>query len=496
MKEQKVNDNGIPVIKTETKTSKILPLNTYLEYNAVENKFTLNSNLDIVGDVNIEGGLKENDLALGDGITFQFNTNANYTLSAVSNYAGYVRLVEKAMIFVCSFNITKDTLGIGSSAIDVGEFTNIPNSLFDRLVGGTFLDEQNTRAYVDGTFTSVIANTALVKGQNNNVSVRLQTENLANDTTYHIRHISIFLLTDNQFKASGISITNLGNSTPGNVVFAKSTNFPSEAQCWEEVVVDGNYFAKFTPWYKKPIYSGSELIGFELSNVKEDDDYEIYDCFLDENGNTLPYILIGRYFLTSTQQASSVAGTRATMTIGTARSLCQALGTGYQQMDASMQIFWRDLALAVSERVDFNSGAGVESYLGLLNMTQGGWWIDGLTHVDGTYLYCSKPSKYIDQPTANSDGYEALSYSAPTAEGWITKLGYDANHPTINVVSQASGGSASTYYCDYYYYAGGNRPFLVVVGYATAGNGLFRLSGINDWSFAGGVRLCYKPSIQ
>ena len=287
-------------------------------------------------------------------------------------------------------------------------------------------------------------------------------------------------------------IANLGSSNPANVTFSKSVGFPTESKCWEEVVIGNDHFAKFTPWYKKAVFSGSELIGFIISNKKEDNDFHVYDCFLDENGNLLPYILLGRYNVSSTTTANSVDAARATMTPGTGRSLCRAKGTGYQQMDAAMFNFWRDLVLAVSQKVNFNNGEGVASYLGLARMTEGGWWIDGLTHVDSTYLYCSKPSKYVDNPTASTDGYSALSYAMPTSSNWITKLGYDANHPTINYPS-AVGGSQTTYYCDYMWYASGNRPCIVLVGRANAYSGLFCLSGNDDWSTASGVRLCYKP---
>ena len=291
------------------------------------------------------------------------------------------------------------------------------------------------------------------------------------------------------------TIANLGSSNPTSVTFTKTTGFPTAAQCYEEVTFNGDVFAKFTPWYKKAVFSGSELIGFVISNKKEDADFQPYDCFLDESGNLLPYILIGKFYLSSTSAASSVDAARATMTIGTGRSLCRARGTGYQQMDAAMQMFWRDLALACSETVDFNNGSGVASYLGLARMTEGGWWIDGLTHVDATYLYCSKPSKYVDSPTALTDGYSALSYAMPTSNGsCVSKLGYDSNHPTINFPSASvSNSSFNTYYCDGLYYNTGNRPCNVLVGYANAGNGLFYLNGFLDWSNALGVRLCYKP---
>ena len=437
------------------------------------------------------------DQALYDGVSFDFQSNAGFTISANNNYASYVRIVGKVLFMVVSFNITKDS-GASDDPITIGQFGNIPDEVFDGLVGNAFLDEQSTRAYVDGTFTSVVAKTALVKGQNHNVSLRLETENLVANTQYHIRHMSTFLLTNNFFQSTGVRINGLGNATPTNVTFSKSTNFPTEAQAWEEVTIGSDKFAKFTTWYRKSIYEGSELKGIIMSNVQEDESFVPYDCFLDESGNVLPYILIGRYCMSSTETANSVDASRATMTIGAGRTLARAKGTGYQLMDVAMQIFWRDLALAISQNVNFNNGAGVASYLGLARMTEGGWWVDGLAHVDNKYLYSNKPSKYTDQPTSATDGYDELGYDMPTESGGcISKLGYDAEHPTVNLPSATvSNGSYNTYYCDGLWYASGNRPCYVAVGGAGAYSGLFYLDGSGGWSGAYGVRLAYKPPIQ
>lgn len=441
-------------------------------------------------------GLLE-DEALYDGVSFDFQSNAGFTISANNNYASYVRIVGKVLFMVVSFNITKDS-GAGDDPITIGAFNNIPDEVFDGLVGNAFLDEQSTRAYEDGTFTSVVAKTALVKGQNHNVTLRLETENLVANKQYHVRHMSTFLLTNNFFQSSGVRINGLGNATPTNVTFSKSINFPTEAQAWEEVTIGSDKFAKFTTWYRKSIFENGELKGIVMSNVQEDEDFVPYDCFLDESGNILPYILIGRYCMSSTETANSVDASRATMTIGAGRTLAQAKGTGYQLMDIAMQIFWRDLALAISQTVNFNNGSGVASYLGLARMTEGGWWVDGLAHVDNKYLYCNKPSKYTDQPTSATDGYDELGYDMPTENGGcISKLGYDADHPTVNLPSATvSNGSYNTYYCDGLYYASGNRPCYVSVGYAIAYYGLFVLHGYYDWSLAYGVRLAYKPPIQ
>ena len=433
---------------------------------------------------------------------FRFNRNAKYTVDTASNYASYIRILDTVIYFVVSFSITK-TASDSNNSIEVGAFHDVPAAVNNRLYAGTFLDTQNTRAFIDeysdgGEIESVVASTALIKKEDGSIALLLDTTNLEVDQQYHIRYLGVFLLTANHLVASGCLVSNLGDSDPTKVVFSKASTFVTEQTAWEEVIVDGNVFAKFTPWYKKAIYSGSELIGYEISDTKEDDDFHVYDCFLDENGNTLPYILIGRYCSSSTETINSVNAGRATATIGAWRTLAQAKGTGYQIMDAAMQIFWRDLALAISENVNFNNGSGVASYLGLARMTEGGWWIDGLTHVSEKYLYCSKPSKYVDQPTAATDGYDELSYPFPTNNGYcVSKLGYDPAHPTVNFPSAGVNNSSfNTYYCDGVYYASGNRPCGVNVGAASADTGLFYLYGGDDWSYAYGARLCYKPSIQ
>ena len=290
-------------------------------------------------------------------------------------------------------------------------------------------------------------------------------------------------------------ITNLGNENPANVQFSKSANFVNENNAWEEIDINGNKFAKFPTYYRKTLKdSNGNLIGFEISNAKENDDFEPYSCFLDENGNVLPYILIGRYQLTSTSEATSTEGTRATMTIGVGRQLCSALGNGYQQMDMSMFCFWRDLALAISQRVNFNSGQGVNEYLGL-KMLNTGNWLDGVAHNNEHIYFSNKPSKYIDSPTASSDGYSELGYTMATSSNYIKQLGVDSVHKDINIPKEV-GGTSSTYYCDYFYYGSGNRPLRCGVGDAGAYYGLFYLDGSNDWSLASGVRLCFKPSIS
>ena len=320
---------------------------------------------------------------------------------------------------------------------------------------------------------------------------------LLDETGQEIKSYLKQIATNLSKSAPYCEISGLGSSSTSAVMFSKNTAFPTEANAWEEITIGSDKFAKFTTWYYKVYKTANGLVKKVLSQSKEDDGFQPYSCFLDENGNVLPYILIGRYCLSSTSVANSVDASRATMTPDTGRALCRAYGTGFQMMDIAMQMFWRDLALAVSEKVNFNNGEGVASYLGLARMTDGGWWIDGCFHIDTALYVSNQPSKYTgsnaSNPTATQDGYEKISYALPTtSDSWITQLGVDQQHSDINVPI-AVGGSQTTYYCDKYYYGSGNRPCSVSVGRAGAAYGLFYFSGDADWTSASGVRLAYKP---
>ena len=139
---------------------------------------------------------KAQSLSETDGVKFSFNSVSNYTIS--DSYSSYNRIGNE-MTFVASFSITKTAADSGP--IEIGEFKNIPAILFSKLVPTTvgttdYLDNQKAGAFSDG-FTNVDSSFALVKGTNNNVKINLQTSNLVENTKYHLRYMTSFLLTDN-----------------------------------------------------------------------------------------------------------------------------------------------------------------------------------------------------------------------------------------------------------------------------------------------------------
>ena len=281
----------------------------------------------------------------------------------------------------------------------------------------------------------------------------------------------------------------LGSSSPSSVVFTKDTTFTLAGLGIEEVVIDGNTFIKIPTMYKKfDTVVSNQLTKFTISNAQIDSSYQPYPCFIDENNNLLEYILIGKYWISSSSVANSVNATASSMTIGTGRTLCQAkTDANYQGLLYDWQIhqLWRDLIICFKQTVNTNSGSGIGTDgIDDLGIKWGSnyCWVDGLASDSRTIRFSYKPSAYVDSPTNSTTDYVAVGYTMPTGNGNITKLGYDSNHPFVNMPTSASGSSYTTYYCDQFYGSSNNRPFYAGVGDAGAAYGAFRSNFNNDWS--------------
>lgn len=294
-------------------------------------------------------------------------------------------------------------------------------------------------------------------------------------------NLTLYAIIDNTWTAT---VAGLGSSSPSSVSFTKSSNFPTT---WETVTQDGVEFVKIPKMYKKiNSISSNQITSYTISNGKSDSNYQVYPCFLDEVGNELDYILI----------AKSIS--YLTMTIATARVSAQSKGKGYQLMDWKIKRLWEDLIIVLYNSVNINSGSGITTDKLGLNWSVYYYWVDGIAKNDTTWVACDKPSKYVDTPTSSTDGYYALSYSAPsTSNTEIQKLGYDSNHPFVNMPNAVvSNSSYNTYYCDYYSYNSGNRPVGCAVGGSDAYYGAFYCCTDDAWSLASsicGSRLCYLP---
>ena len=293
------------------------------------------------------------------------------------------------------------------------------------------------------------------------------------------------------------TVSNLGGENPSYVTF----NVPASnvAKPWSETTVNGDVFIKFNKMYKKIVTTAdNQITAFEIANAKLDNDYKLYPCFIDESGNELDYILVGKYMSKSSTTCNSVSsGSTETQSLSNGRTRARARGTGYQLMDWRIQRLWQDLLICAMKTVNTNSGSGITTDALGLYWGNDGQWIDGFCHIDSSWVYSNSPSKYIDSPTALSEGYASISgYTAPTtSDAEIKKLGYDSAQPFFNYPSEIIRNSSfNTYYCDGYYYSSGNRPVRAGVGYSSADYGAFCCNGGNDWSGTYGVRLCYRPT--
>ena len=287
------------------------------------------------------------------------------------------------------------------------------------------------------------------------------------------------------------SVSNLGAQDPNTVVF--NTPADSVPKPWSEVEFNGDVFIKFPKMYKKIVtVTDNQITAFEIANKKIDNDYKLYPCFIDENGNELEYILVGKYMY----GYNPTNGAVSVVTLSRGREVAQTKGIGYQLMDWRIQRLWQDLLICAMKTVDTNSNPDTTTDTVGLNWGSYDQWIDGFCCIDTSWMYSNSPSKYINSPTASSDGYFAISgYAAPiTDRKTIKKLGYDSNQPFFNYPCEVLNWSDdyTTYYCDQFIHVKNNRPIFTIVG-SFAYSGAFCCQVDYDWSSTKAVRLCYRP---
>ena len=293
------------------------------------------------------------------------------------------------------------------------------------------------------------------------------------------------------------SVSNLGAEDPNTVVF--NTPADSVPKPWSEVEFNGDVFIKFPKMYKKIVtVTDNQITAFEIANAKLDDNYKLYPCFIDESGNELDYILVGKYVSNSTSTCNSITPENGlNQTIKNGRTQAQARGSGYQIMDWRIQRLWQDLAICAYKKIDINSGISITYDKFGIYWDRKNQWIDGICHDGETWIYSNSPLKYIDYPTASSESYAAiLEYTMPVASEnkEIKKIGYDSTQPFFNYPSEVvSNSSFNTYYCDGYWYSESKRPINCNVAFPSPYRGAFYCVGDDTWNKEYTVRLCYRP---
>lgn len=115
MREQKANDNGFPVVGKQAKEQQIFPFEQLVEYDGATNKITINANLTINGDTNIdELDIDSGDAPKGQVLTADGESGARWgfpSMERIVDHNGNFRFVEGNITL--NSNITAATLKFG-----------------------------------------------------------------------------------------------------------------------------------------------------------------------------------------------------------------------------------------------------------------------------------------------------------------------------------------------------------------------------------------------
>ena len=126
-------------------------------------------------------------------------------------------------------------------------------------------------------------------------------------------------------------------------------------------------------------------------------------------------------------------------------------------------------------------------------------WIDGCNIQNGIIYVCTNPEDYESNKFTDpytKVGYTYLNMTDSYASGYITKMGYDPEHPYCNLPYKSEGGSTSTYYCDFSYVRNGYTGLYVGGSDSNLNSGLSYWYAYNQPSYSAsnlGCRLSYKP---
>ena len=360
----------------------------------------------------------------------------------------------------------------------------------DGVISATSADSTKVTASVSGDTVTVtlVDTTAVGSTVNITVTVAEGTNYLAYSATDVVCAVEITQI------GAVLTVTGLGASDPTTVTFTTEGTFDWN---FTEETINGNVFIKIPTMYRKVnTVTDGQITSFSISNAKVESNYQPYPCFLDTDGTTiLPYVLIGKYCMSSSSVANSVNATPVTQTLTNGRTNAQALGTGYQLYDWQLQKLFVDLALMKSQKVNFNDGSGVPDYMGISHLAYY-MFVDGVYRNYSNWYICYNPLNYTNYSSSIPTGYEVLSYTTVAGRNSLNvkKLGYDNSHPFANFVSGTYGDTSySTYYCNLSATGNSDNPLGTRVGNTAATNGLWSNFNDNFWNGAVSLRLCYRP---
>lgn len=343
-----------------------------------------------------------------------------------------------------------------------------------------------------------------------------QYKNCSKPVTYGLRWNSESDTYERLEEAEG----KIANASYGNEILRN--DFDSE-EIFSEIVdvnEDGNSFVKIPKFYIKKVVNG-DIYEWYVSKTRQQG-YYLPACFYDlKNNIELDYVLVGKY--------SASLSSNKLVSISSAKPLVETWMDkyrmyvennnvdgiiGYQLMDihiydAIQVLFYIEFGTLDSQSIMFgrtNNGEGTMlnngstdsllatsgsttsnsdslsamKYRGIENLycNLSGHFIDGIyVNLKTNKIFVNKnPLTYGDYNSFNTD-YEQVGYELLKSSGFTKKMGYDSNHPFIQLPSLL-GGSTDNYYADYYSASGNEEIAIVEVGGFVGGDGS-EYGGIN-----------------
>ena len=292
-----------------------------------------------------------------------------------------------------------------------------------------------------------------------------------------------------------------------------------------------------TPIFYQKYVETDDYIEYWISNTLLDG-YRLNPRFIKKDGTILDKIYTGAYEAvegsSSTVLASKVGSSpKVNITLPDARTYAKNIGTGWGLTDIAYRsdiLFYLftiefatldsqsimmgpvnnsgALSTGLTDSIVASSGSVTSNTTGKTSFIYRGeeniWgdvyeWVDGCNVQNGAIYICTNPEDYSSDVFTDpyvKVGYNYMNLTSSSIPEYISKMGYDSEHPYCNLPYSYSG-SSSTYYCDYCYLSSGNRV-LCVGGVWSDGS----YAGLCCWvadsyssvfgSFVG-CRLSYKP---
>lgn len=510
------------LVNTSTFTHEQL---TGIDYNVLGSVFKVMLSAETLAQydygVNLNGETSNASLGSDNIITIEaFKSNIVFNIT--SN--GTTTLATKNTYVPCDidFNVNVPT---GSSLLDNTVTFKVGNEVYQivSVNAGTYIEAPEPPAITDGNFNG------WKKSDGTLVSFPYTpTEDITLTA-------DVIVQTNWVFGVSGINSSSPQLTRTDDAVgktWSKDSNglittgFEEEFNFQRVVDSKGNVFIRIPKMYR--YFEGGDVL--KIANYKVNDKYVLYPMFIKNDGTECDYVDVGAYkgHVTNDTSVAQLLESKSGVIPTYSKTRAQFREYAANNTDSGYVYYQRDIrnmtwvqdmiqiVFATRQTTDFQgttwksygkatgdtdsivnnsltnplSVCGLKSgtygfkFFGIEDLCGNGYeFIDGITFIDASVFYTYNTTKFSD--SYNSDGMTYVGYGRSESSNYISKLGYNADHPCINIPTNTSG-SISTYYCDF-----DNYKSSGVVLYTGAFN--FH-DHCGFWYFYGGSTATYTSS--